>query len=480
MRFDMSIDFEKFAVGDVINFEKEFTLTDFENFSKISGDFNPLHHNKEYAALHNGNNNIVPLHLIIAPLSRVAGMNFPGTPSLYLSHSVRAISQLRYEEKITYSAKILAINSVKRVMTIKVIGFVGKKVIFDAELKTRALRSEWDQEIDCEIFQDSSKGRVLITGSSGAIGSAIANKFAREGWPLLLQSRSKRDASEIISMDKNNISIELVKADLSTKKGIDTLIKKIDLLGDIGTVIHTASPPLNSPFKDLAEINYTALKTITEAAVPDMLKKQKGKIALIGSTAMMSMIDGLEDYAASKSMAASYLKRLDSGLGHYGINGYVFAPDFVSTEYSEKIRGNSPSLLPEEVASKLYKMLTSESSFMTVQYLDSLMDGSYGFSHNSQSNDNLLLNSIYSKNDKDKIDQFIDDSESKLVKCIQLILPNASYEQIRDGGMGITPGWDSLAQIQVILEVEKLFEHRFTSSDFENLKTFNGILKVLN
>jgi acyl carrier protein len=31
-----------------------------------------------------------------------------------------------------------------------------------------------------------------------------------------------------------------------------------------------------------------------------------------------------------------------------------------------------------------------------------------------------------------------------------------------------------------MLEVEKQFEQRFSSVDFENLKTFNGILKALN
>ncbi|MGY9053921.1 MAG: SDR family NAD(P)-dependent oxidoreductase, partial [Rhodobacterales bacterium] len=249
-------------------------------------------------------------------------------------------------------------------MTIKVIGFVGAKVIFDAEMNTRALRSEWDQELDCELIKNSSKKRVLITGSSGAIGSAIARKFAHEGWPLLLQSRSTRALNEAVLVSANGTSLELIEADLSTKKGLDSLIERIELLGDIGAVVHTASPPLNSPLRDLAEINYSALKSIANAVLPQMLRQQYGKIMSIGSTAMLSLIDGFEDYAAAKSMAASYLKGLDAGFSAYGVNGYVFAPDFVATEYSKEIRGSAPSLLPAEVASKLYNALTSDSSFM--------------------------------------------------------------------------------------------------------------------
>lgn len=475
----MNLNFEQFSVGDVINFEKIFQQEDFEKFAQISGDLNPLHHDAEYAAHHADNHLIVPLHLIIGPLSRIAGMNFPGVPSLYLSHSVRAVSQLKYGETITYSAKIIALNPAKRVMTIRVIGLVGARVIFDAEINTRALRFEWEQKIDCEVNKASMKKRVLITGSSGAIGSAIARKFAEEGWSLLLQSRSKRALNEAALVSENNISLELVEADLSTNKGLEKLVEKIELLGDIGAVIHTASPPLNAPLNDLVEINYSVLKSISTAVLPQMCKQQYGKIMLIGSTAMLSFIDGFEDYAASKSMAASHLKRLDAGFSAYGVNSCVFAPDFVATEYSKEIRGSAPALLPGEVASKLYDALTSASSFMTVEYVGSSENGAYGFVPSISRRESLPLGVAASKSDEGKSFILEFDDEEKLVKGIKSILRNASNEEIRNGGLGLTPGWDSLAQIQIMLEVEGLFKRKFSSADFESLKTYNGILTAL-
>ena len=64
-------------------------------------------------------------------------------------------------------------------------------------------------------------------------------------------------------------------------------------------------------------------------------------------------------------------------------------------------------------------------------------------------------------------------------QCIKKILLGVSNEQIRDGGLGLTPGWDSLAQIQILLEVEKQFKLKFSSSDYEVLKTYNGIFSAL-
>ena len=86
---------------------------------------------------------------------------------------------------------------------------------------------------------------------------------------------------------------------------------------------------------------------------------------------------------------------------------------------------------------------------------------------------------MVSKNDEGQSFYNKGANDEKLVVCIKLILPNASNEQIRNGGMGLTPGWDSLAQIQVMLEVEQHFKKKFSSVDFETLKTYNGILTAL-
>lgn len=475
----MSFKFEQFTVGDAISFDKTFWPKDFEKFAELSGDLNPLHHDPDYAAMYANNQLIVPLHLIIGPLSRIAGMNFPGVPSLYLNHRVRAVSQLKYGEEITYSAKIAALHPGKRVMTIEVVGFVGDKVIFDAEMNTRALRSEWDQDIASKFSKAVSKKRVLITGSSGAIASAIARKFAYEGWPTLLQSRSKLEINESLLGEEKDVSVEFIEADLSIEKDLDSLVEKIELLGDIGFVIHTASPPLSSGMTKLAEINYSALKRVTKASLPQMLRRQHGKILTIGSTAMLSMIDGLEDYAIAKSMAASYLKWVDSRFSAYGINGFVLAPDFVATEYSKAIRGGMPSLLPSEVASKVYDILTSDSSFMTVQYVGSSEAGTYGFMPNNlEDTDGSSV--VVASNQKEEISYSRHGAnEERLLGCIKLILLNASSEAIRNGGLGLTSGWDSLAQIQIMLEVERHFNLKFSSGDFENLKTYRGILTAL-
>ena len=469
--------FSDFSVGDLIFFNKTFKNNDYKKFAEISKDFNPLHHNNKYALKYGDGHNIVPLHLIISPISRIAGMNFPGTPSLYLDHTVRAINQLHYGELITYSAKITSINVNKRILAFRVLGLSENKLIFDAQIQTHSLRNEWEQKLDFKIIKNSSKKRVFITGASGEIATSIAKIFQDNGWLLLLQQRGDEKLKNNITEYEKNSKNLTIKANLNNKKDLKKVLKTLGGLKDLKAIIHTASPPITGNLNDLVNVNYTALKSITEQVLPQMLINQDGVIALLGSSAMITQVDGFEDYAASKSMAANYLAGIDKKYSFYGVEGKVHAPTFVSTKYSKKFRGKSQSLIPSEVAVEVFDLINQSKDFMRIQNIGSVVNGKFGFSNSRPLNIN---NQEYSnENPKTKQSKTINYEEisERLIFCLKKVLPKSSDEDISEGGMGITPGWDSLAQIQIMLEVEKEFKIKFTSEEFESLRTFEDLLK---
>src|SRR6185436_16589741 len=98
--------FVNFSVGDSVSFTRRFSQADFDMFSRLSGDQNVLHHDAAVAAGSQFKRPILPLHITAAPLSAVAGMIFPGEPSLYLEHHLRAVGPAFYDEELTYSARI--------------------------------------------------------------------------------------------------------------------------------------------------------------------------------------------------------------------------------------------------------------------------------------------------------------------------------------------------------------------------------------
>ena len=476
----MKYQFENFCVGDTVSFSRVFSHNDFSEFSKLSGDENPLYHDNEYAQASGYGDVIVPLHLIISPISRMAGMHLPGEPSLYLSHSVRAVSPLKYGEPIMYSAKIIAKNSSKRVLTIKVLGISGVTIIFDGEIQTQARFDCWDQQEYPGLTKASAQKRVLITGASGEIAASTARLFHKNGWNLILQSRDKNSVKFDNFPDNPSQNVDLVQVDLSEKNSLAEFVDYIQRDGGISAVVHTASPPVSAPLNELVSVNYSAMRSITEALLPQMLARQEGVLLCIGSSAMLSYVPGLEDYAAAKSMTVSYLEKINKKFKSFGVCGRVLAPTYVSTRYSSAFRGEALSLMPYEVADEIFDMVKNSVQFMRRQDVDTVTEGDFGFSFSTtdsgQSIESISLQNGQTQQSRQKK---LDVPQEKLVSAIKRILHSALTNEIQHGGMDSTPGWDSLAQIQILLEVEKEFKISFSSNDFEKLRNFSGILDVI-
>ena len=71
-------------IGDFFEIEFSFTQDQVNDFCKISGDFNPLHWDESFAATIPFKKPIIHGALIASVFSRVMGMDFPGSGSVYL------------------------------------------------------------------------------------------------------------------------------------------------------------------------------------------------------------------------------------------------------------------------------------------------------------------------------------------------------------------------------------------------------------
>ena len=134
----MGKNFNEFNVGDIHLFKRSFSSADFKEFSLLSGDNNPLHHDVKFSKSTIFKQPIVPLHLASAPLSRIAGMVFPGDNSLYLGHEIKALKSIPYGVKLTYSAKIIEKNERDRILTIRTLDFNQDDTFIEAIQKIQS------------------------------------------------------------------------------------------------------------------------------------------------------------------------------------------------------------------------------------------------------------------------------------------------------------------------------------------------------
>lgn len=106
-------------VGDSYEIEFSFTQEQVNDFCKISGDFNPLHWDEAFAASTPFKKPIIHGALIASVFSRVMGMEFPGSGSVYL----KQVSEFKRPLFVgqTYQAKfeVESVNDVKHTAEIK-------------------------------------------------------------------------------------------------------------------------------------------------------------------------------------------------------------------------------------------------------------------------------------------------------------------------------------------------------------------------
>jgi len=122
-----------YKVGDVAEMTKVFTEEDVYLFAGITGDRNPVHISKEYAARTHFRERIVHGILTAGLISAAIGMKLPGTGCLYLSQTLSFLGPVRIGDEITARVEIVEMISEKRMRMRTQCFNQNKEMVLDGE-----------------------------------------------------------------------------------------------------------------------------------------------------------------------------------------------------------------------------------------------------------------------------------------------------------------------------------------------------------
>src|SRR6267143_3026608 len=177
--------------------------------------------------------------------------------------------------------------------------------------------------------------RILVTGGTRGIGEAIVERLIRGGGKVITTGRSLPSGSS---------PNQLVQADVSTRAGIDQVIKAVmDRLGGVDILIHnvggSAAPGggalalSDDDWQQAFDINLFAAVRLDRAFLPSMLKQGSGVIIHISSIQRtLPLYEATLAYAAAKAALTNYSKGLSKEVSPKGIRVNSVAPGYTETD----------------------------------------------------------------------------------------------------------------------------------------------------
>jgi short-subunit dehydrogenase len=188
-------------------------------------------------------------------------------------------------------------------------------------------------------------GTALITGVSSGIGEAFARELASRNYDLVIIARRKDRLEELAEELKSNypISVDVIVADLSTEKGIKRVEEHIKKVENIDMLINNAGFGTSGNFYDvlleksinMINVHVLATTRFCRAALPGMIKRNKGSIINVSSLASFYPLKGNTIYNATKNYLNMFSRSLQNELKKSRIRVQALCPGFTITEFHD-------------------------------------------------------------------------------------------------------------------------------------------------
>lgn len=225
---------------------------------------------------------------------------------------------------------------------------------------------------------------ALVTGASGGIGKAIATRLHQQGAYVVLHGTREEKLINLANQLGSNSSY--ITADLSDLEAVSLLVESASKLSDspIDILINNAGFAIDGlllrmkveEWQRVLDVNLTANMILCRTAIRSMIKQKWGRIISISSIVGVTGNSGQTNYSASKAGMIGFCKSLAQEVASRGITVNVVAPGFIETPMTEmldekqreKLLGQVPVGrlgTPDEVASAVIYLATSEASYLT-------------------------------------------------------------------------------------------------------------------
>ena len=231
---------------------------------------------------------------------------------------------------------------------------------------------------------------ALITGASRGLGKAIALRLAQDGFAVIINYQSNKEAAEdtLKQVQEAGGSGELLPFNVADPQAIETALESWSASHPddyISVLVNNAGIRQDNLMIFMQEEQWSrVLDTtlngffyITRRLLKDMMTHRNGRIINMASLSGLKGLPGQTNYSAAKAALIGATKALAQEVAARKVTVNAIAPGFIATDMTKELDEAELKKLiplgrfgkPEEVAALTSFLASDESAYITGQVI---------------------------------------------------------------------------------------------------------------